>query len=260
MNAFAKEEEIIEGLKQFIEQMVINSSTKGVVIGLSGGIDSAVVAYLCVQAIGKDKVTLVHLPEIEMESIHTEDAELIALELNIPLTVFNITESLNSVIKLIPELKDDMVAKGNLKARMRAVILYSIANLENKLVAGTSNKSEITIGYGTKYGDLACDFWLLGDIYKTQLYKIAEILGINRRIITKPPTAGLWANQTDEGEIGVTYEKLDSFLKGLELKKNEKLLAEELELSDSQVYHIKNLVKKNKHKSKIPEVFRLSSL
>jgi len=257
MNNFAKEEEIIEDLIQFIKQMIINSSTKGVVIGLSGGIDSAIVAHLCVHAFGKDKVTLVHLPEKEMETIHTEDAELIAFELDVPLKIINISEVLVSVIKLIPELKDDMVAKGNLKARIRAVILYSIANLENKLVVGTSNKSEITIGYGTKYGDLACDFWPLGDIYKTQLYKIAKVLGINQRIITKPPTAGLWANQTDEEEIGVTYEKLDSFLEGMEFKKNEEKLVEELKLTDSQVYRIKSLVKKNKHKSKMPEMFKL---
>jgi NAD+ synthase len=240
--------------------MVTNSSTKGVVIGLSGGIDSAVVAYLCVRAIGKDKVTLVHLPEKEMDTIHTKDAKLIAKELNVPLKIYNITETLISIIKLIPELKDNKVAKGNLKARIRAVILYSIANLENKLVAGTSNKSEITIGYGTKFGDLASDFWPLGDIYKTQLYKIANLLGINHKIITKTPTAGLWTNQTDEEEIGVSYEKLDKFLEGTKLKKSEKMLVEELKLTDSQVNRIKSLVENNKHKSQMPEVFRLSNL
>jgi NAD+ synthase len=253
MNTNESSQEIVEQIVEFIKEEVRNSGTKGIVCGLSGGIDSAVVAYLAILAIGKDKVSLIHLPEDELENIHTEDARLIAKELETELDVINITPILREIIKTIPELENNLLAKGNLKARTRAVILYSFANLENKLVIGTSNKSEISIGYGTKYGDLAADFFPIGDIYKTNLFEVAKFLGINQRIITKDPTAGLWANQTDEAEIGVSYEKLDSFLEACELKQNVK----NLKLSNDQIEKITRLMKNSNHKREMPKIYRL---
>jgi NAD+ synthase len=129
--------------------------------------------------------------------------------------------------------------------------------LENKLVIGSSNKSEISIGYGTKYGDLAADFFPLGDIYKTRVFEIAKCLEINQRIITKAPTAGLWVNQTDEKEIGVTYEKLDSFLTGYELKQDEEVLAKDLNLNANQIKRIKDLIKNSHHKREMPKIYRI---
>ncbi len=259
MSAKISSHEIVEQIVDFIREEVKNSGTEGIVCGLSGGIDSAAVAYLSIQAIGKEKVSLIHLPEEELENIHTDDAKLIAKELDTKLKIINITPILKEFIKIIPELETNLLAKGNLKARTRAVILYSFANLENKLVIGTSNKSEISIGYGTKYGDLAADFFPIGDIYKTHLLEIAEFLGINQRIISKAPTAGLWANQTDEAEIGVSYEKLDSFLVGLELKQDEKALTENLNLSNEQVKKLADLIKSSKHKREMPKVYRVKN-
>lgn len=253
------DEKIIKQIIHFIQRKKIDSGCKGAVICLSGGLDSAVVAHLTIQAIGKENVSLVHLPEKDLNPIHTEDAKLIAKELKTQLNIINITSVLNETLQLLPELRKNKVAKGNLKARIRAIIAYSIANLDNKLVIGTSNKSELTIGYGTKYGDLASDFLPIGDIYKSQLYGIARKLGINKKIIEKVPTAGLWANQTDEDEIGVSYEKLDRFLIGLEAKKNEENLAKELNLSKEQVFRIKKLLHKNKHKLEFPEIYRIQS-
>jgi NAD+ synthase len=251
------QKEIIKQLVDFIQQEIEESRTNGIICGLSGGIDSAVIAHLAVQAIGKERVSLFHLPEDELENVHTEDAKLIAKELNTELKIIDISSMLQEIIKTIPEIKNNPLAKGNLKARIRAVILYSYANLENKLVIGTSNKSEISIGYGTKYGDLASDFLPLGDIYKTRVFKIAKSLEINQRIITKAPTAGLWKGQTDEEEIGLSYEKLDSFLKGCELKQDEDILAKSLNLNVNQIKRIKDLIKNSQHKREMPKIFTI---
>ena len=174
------EEKIIEEIVAFIREEVHNSGSNGVIIGLSGGVDSAIVAYLSVLAVGKENVSLIHIPENELDPTHTEDAKLIAKELEIKLKTIDISDVIDSITKLLPELKNNKLAKGNLKARNRAVILYSIANIENRLVLGPSNKSEIKIGYGTKYGDLAADLWPIAEIYKTEVYKIAEQLGVNK--------------------------------------------------------------------------------
>jgi len=140
-------EKIIQQIILFIQEKIKDSGCKGAVICLSGGLDSAVVAYLTIQAIGKENVSLVHLPEIDLDPIHTEDAKLIAEELNVHLKVISITSILDEILEVLPDLRNNNLAKGNLKARIRAVIAYSIANLDNKLVIGTSNKSELTIGY-----------------------------------------------------------------------------------------------------------------
>jgi len=163
-------------------------------------------------------------------------------------------------MEILPKTSGNKLVKGNLKARIRAVIWYSIANLENKMVIGSSNKSELLIGYGTKNGDLAADLWPIGDIYKTELFKIATELGIDKRIIMKPPTAGLWANQTDEEEIGVSYSKLDRFLAGLEEGIEELELKKDIELSDFQFNRIKDLMKANKHKSMMPKTYIISRI
>lgn len=251
---------VIDKTVEFIRTEIKNAGLNGAVIGISGGIDSAVVAYLTVKAIGKENITLIHLPENDLDPVHTTDAEIVADDLDIKMKIINISTILDIIMESLPDLKNNKLAKGNLKARIRAVILYSVANVENKMVIGTSNKSELQIGYGTKYGDLAADIWPIGRIYKTELYKIAKKLNINNKIITKAPTAGLWKDQTDEDEIGTPYEKLDKFLNGLENGKDEEILVKELNLSLEQIIRIKNLIDKNKHKSRMPKMLDFTDL
>ena len=258
MNDFLKNEDsTIKEITNFIRNEIKKSNTKGAVIGLSGGIDSAVIAHLTSLAIGKENISLIHLPEKELDTSHTQDAQLTANQLDIPLRIIDISTLVNDMITIYPELKGNNLAKGNLKARLRGVNLYTISNLENKLVIGTSNKSEILIGYGTKFGDLAADIWPIGDLYKTEVFRIAEKLNVDPKIIEKPPTAGLWANQTDEEEIGVSYEKLDLFLIGLENGLGTEELSKSIELDTSQVENILRLIKNNIHKSKMPKKFEI---
>ncbi len=258
MNEFLKDENsTIKEIVDFIRTEIKNSKTKGAVIGLSGGIDSAVIAHLTALAIEKENVSLIHLPEKELDTVHTQDAQLTANQLGIPLQIIDISHLVHEMMVIYPELKENRLAKGNLKARLRGVNLYTISNLENKLVIGTSNKSEILIGYGTKFGDLAADIWPIGDLYKTEVFTIAEKLDVDPKIIKKPPTAGLWANQTDEEEIGVSYEKLDLFLIGLEKGAKEEELAKTIGLSEAQVERIQSLVENNKHKSMMPKKLKI---
>ena len=154
----------------------------------------------------------------------------------------------------VTQIEDDKLAIGNLKARIRMSIIYFYANSKNYLVSGTGNKSEILIGYFTKYGDGACDIEPIGDLYKTDVYKLAKYLNVPEEIINKPPRAGLWNNQTDEDEIGMTYELLDKILyRQVEKDIDTQSIAEELDIKVDEVNDIMNRVKRNQHKSKVPE-------
>ena len=154
----------------------------------------------------------------------------------------------------VTQLEEDKLSIGNLKARIRMSIIYFYANSKNYLVSGTGNKSEILIGYFTKHGDGACDIEPIGDLYKTDVYQLAKYLEIPQEIIDKPPRAGLWNNQTDEDEIGMTYELLDKILyRNLEKDIDAKSIADELDIEVDEVNNIINRVYRNKHKSTVPE-------
>lgn len=160
---------------------------------------------------------------------------------------------LNEFLKL-SQLEEDTLAIGNLKARIRMSIIYYYANHKNYLVCGTGNKSEILIGYFTKHGDGACDMEPIGDLFKSEVYKLSRLLNIPEAIIEKAPRAGLWDNQTDEAEIGMSYELLDKILY-LFTEKNKKNteIAEKLDISVDDVDMIINKINRSEHKSKVPE-------
>ncbi|ACV24483.1 NAD+ synthase [Methanocaldococcus fervens] len=247
-------EKVIEKITNFIKEKVEEAKANGVVIGLSGGIDSAVTAYLCVKALGKYRVLGIIMPEKNTNPKDVEHAKMVAENLGIKYTISDITDILKAFGAggYVPTREFDKIADGNLKARIRMCILYYFANKYNLLVAGTSNKSEIYVGYGTKYGDTACDIRPIGNLFKTEVRELAKYLGVPKEIINKPPSAGLWEGQTDEEELGIKYETLDKILKLYEEGKSKEEISKELNISVDVVEHVFNLIKKNEHKRTLP--------
>lgn len=240
-------EEICKMLESFIRQYVKERGQKGVVLGLSGGIDSCVVAALCARVLGKENVLALILPESNSPVEDMRDALAVAKKLGIEYECVDISE----IVQVISETVDgnaDRTAIANVKARARMIILYYYANTLRRMVAGTSNKTELLVGYFTKYGDGGADFLPIGDLYKAQVRQLAEYLGIPRQIIEKAPTAGLWRGQTDEGEMGITYAKLDKILRGFELELPQKKIARIVEVTESEVERVREMHECSRHK------------
>jgi len=199
-----------ELLVRFIKDRMANAGFAKGIVGISGGVDSAAAAALAAEALGKENILGVMLPYRTSNPNSLEDAGLVIQKTGIRSEVVNISKMVDAYCD---ENKiTDPLRRGNVMARMRMIVLYDLSAREEALVIGTSNKTEILVGYGTQYGDVACAFNPLGDLYKTQIWQLAEELGVPKRIIDKAPSADLWEGQTDEGEIGVTYVKLDELL------------------------------------------------
>jgi len=245
-------EKTVEKLTHFIKNVVKKAGARGVVVGLSGGIDSSVVATLCVKALGRDKVLGVIMPERDSDPKDIEHAKMIAEKLGIRYIISDITDILRAFGAggYIPTREFDKIADGNLKARIRMCILYYFANRRKLLVAGTSNKSELYMGYGTKYGDLSSDFLVIGNLFKTEVEvrELAKYLGIPQEIINKPPSAGLWKGQRDEEELGITYEVLDRILERIEKGEDKEKISKNLNVPLFQVEEILNRIEANRHK------------
>ena len=204
----------VDVITSFIRSVVREAGVDGVVIGLSGGSDSALVATLAVRALGKSKVKVVHLPEKESSSESFRLSRVTADFLGVELHVIDITNAVESFLKMLNLSYENApkVVKGNIKVRSRMLLLYAIANLENRLVLGTSDRSEWLIGYFTKWGDGAADAYPIIGLYKTQVRALGLYLGIPREVILRPSTPDLWPGHTAEGELGITYEEIDRVL------------------------------------------------
>ncbi|MBI4706670.1 MAG: NAD+ synthase [Candidatus Omnitrophica bacterium] len=193
----------------WIKKQVKSSGAKGIVMGLSGGIDSSVVAALSKEAAGKNNVLGLFLP-CHSQPQDLIDAKFLAKTLGIQTKTVDLSNIFDSLTKVLPEASP--MARANLKPRLRMLTLYYFANKYNYLVAGTGNKSELSVGYFTKHGDGANDILPIGGLLKKQVVLLAKELGIPEQIIKKTPTAGLWPGQTDEKEMGITYPELDDIL------------------------------------------------
>ncbi|MBC7219169.1 MAG: NAD+ synthase [Hadesarchaea archaeon] len=242
-------------LVTFIRKKVLEAEAGGVVIGLSGGIDSSVTAALCVRALGPKKVMGISLPEIGVsDPSDVADARQVADNLGVDFRVIDIAPVVKAMREQLGFKPEAKLPNANILPRVRMVALYYYANLLNRLVAGCSNRSELRIGYFTKYGDGASDFAPLGSLYKTQVRELASHLGIPRQIIEKTPTAGLWRGQTDEGELGISYKDLDMILVGLDLGFKPAAIARAVGLSPGEVRSILERERRNLHKLKPPEI------
>jgi len=202
--------DITQLIQGFISNSVNNSGAEGVVIGLSGGIDSTVAVYLAAKALPREKILALNLPDYQITpKSDIDDVENIAKNLRIELQSIEITEIHNSFLE---HLKKEKIAEGNLKARIRMSLIYYQSNFHNKIVIGTGDRSEILLGYFTKFGDGGSDILPIGDLYKTQLKILGRHLKVPDRILEKESSPYLWENQTAEGEIGLPYEKIDTIL------------------------------------------------
>lgn len=201
----------LERIPAFIKQQIENAGMSKAIVGLSGGIDSSLVAALCVRVLGHENVQGFMLPYRESHPASLADAITIAEHLDIDYRVIDISPMVDTYFNVY-EPDADPMRRGNRKARERMCILYDQSAKHNGLVVGTGNKSELLVGYVTQYGDGACAFEPIGHIYKTEVYEMARHLGLPDAVITKAPTADLWDGQTDEDEMGITYARLDTLL------------------------------------------------
>ena len=238
---------------EFIKSKVAQANAGGVAIGLSGGIDSTLVAYLACEALGSENVFGIIMPSTTTPTEDKIHGIKIAQHLGIDYKEIAIDSILNEFLS-VTQLDDNDLAIGNLKARIRMSLLYYYANFRNYLVIGTGNRSEILIGYFTKHGDGACDMEPIGDLYKSEVFKLSEYLDISTEILNKPPRAGLWDNQTDEDEIGMSYNLLDRILYlHTEKNMNNAEIAQKLDISADDVDMIINKIIRSRHKSRVPE-------
>lgn len=241
-------------LENFLSDEVRKTGFKKVVVGLSGGLDSAVVAVLAHRVFGDD-LLCVKMPSHFSSQSSLDDADALCEKFSLRTEVQSIEPMLRAYCT--PDMSPLRI--GNLSARLRMVTLFDISACENALVLGTSNKSELMLGYGTLYGDLASALNPIGDLYKTEVFELARTLGVNEPILTKAPTADLWEGQSDETEIGYPYSDLDRVLRGyVEARQTKEELIESGEHA-ALVNMVIERIYKNQFKRKMPLIAKLTS-
>lgn len=197
-------------LTKFIRREVRRAGFDRALVGLSGGLDSAVSCALAAEALGAQNVLALRLPHRTSSPDSLEDARLVAEKLGVPVDTFEITSMVEPLFDRTPDISN--VRRGNIMARARMIVLYDQSESWKGLVIGTSNKTEILLGYTTLWGDMAAAINPLGDLYKTQLRQLAASLDLPASVLQKPPSADLWVGQTDEAEMGLKYEEVDRLL------------------------------------------------
>lgn len=238
-------------IETFIRDKVRDAGAKGAVLGLSGGLDSAVVAAMCARALGPDHVLCIMMPEASTPPAEMEDARMLAEELGVQHLLVPLDPVMDAFRQAFGGETEDN-AFANVKARARMIVLYYHGQLRRYLVFGTGNKSEVFMGYFTKYGDGGVDYRPLGDLYKTQVRGLARHIGLPQRFLDKPPSADLLPGHTDEQDLGIRYEDLDRILLGIELGMDDGEIAERTDLPVDEVARVRGVVIATKHKRRIP--------
>ena len=239
---------------RFIKEYAQNIGAKGIVLGLSGGVDSATIAGLSSLAVGGENVIGLMLPEKEnFNQKDIDDAKVVSDQFHLETQVCDMSEALSGLYKAVPAFdQSDRLCKGNVKARTRMIYLYYYANKQNRIVCGSSDKSETLMGYFTKWGDAAADIAPIMDLYKTQVRKLAMYLGIPKELALKPSTPALWPNQLAESELGIKYDTLDLILYGLERFMTPEEIATQLEIEKDLAEKVKSRWVANEHKRRMP--------
>lgn len=228
----------------WMQALLAKAHADGYVIGLSGGVDSATTAALCVRAAG-DRVLGVWMP---CHSVAEDEqfARLAAQALGIELVTVDLCDVYDTFLQSLPE--GNRLARANLKPRLRMSAVYYLAQANNYLVAGTGNKPEILVGYFTKFGDGGVDLEPLGELYKHEVRGLASVLGVPQPIIDRPPSPGLWPGQTDEGEMGITYAEIDAILAAWDAGTTSDLPAD-------RIAKVEGMVARSAHKRAVPPSF-----
>lgn len=247
-------------ITEFIAENVRKAGVKGAVVAVSGGLDSAVALSLTVKALGREKVTAVTLPDRDV----TPQRDIVDVmqhcgSLGVTCSTVDITPILHVMRDTLP-LYDasDRISSGNVKSRVRMIVAYHYANRLGRMVMGTSNKTELTTGFFTKYGDGGVDLMPLGDLYKTQIRQLAVHLNVPESIMAKPPTPGFFPGQTTEADLGVDYTTLDLILLSLDKGTETQTIAEDLSIPVEKVEAVQRRIKANEHKRRLPLILRLS--
>jgi len=239
----------------FIREEVQKRKSQGIIVGLSGGIDSSLVGLLAVKALGKQRVFALMLPDSSVTpGEDTKDAINLAKNLKIRYKVIDLKKIKKELVNKLPKNK---MAVANLLVRLRMSMLYYYATAKHRLVLGTGDKSEIMLGYYTKYGDGGVDLLPIGDLYKTQVRCLAQYLEIPMKIINKKSSARLWKGQTAEKELGIEYEEIDKILQFIADKNSERSLFSNSDITKRKILKVKSLIEKNQHKQEMPPVCKL---
>ena len=232
----------------WLREQLTAAGADGFVLGLSGGVDSATAAALAVRAVGPEQVLAVLMP-CHSQPEDARLAHLVADTLGIPTVTVELDGAYDALTAVLPPSEHPLAA-ANIKPRLRMTTLYYLAQSRNCLVLGSGNKSEILVGYSTKYGDGGVDLLPLGSIYKTRVWALAHELGVPQEVIERPPSAGLWPGQTDEEEMGITYADMDRVLTAIEAGDTSGIETEKLE-------KVQKMVAQSAHKRATPPVFEM---
>jgi NAD+ synthase len=239
-----------DAIAAWLREELDEAGSQGFVLGLSGGVDSATAAALAVRAVGSDRVMGVLMP-CESAPEDSRLARLVAQTFSIATVTVELTRCFRELMSALPP-SDHRLARHNVKPRLRMSALYYLAAANRLLVLGSGNKTELAVGYFTKYGDGGVDLLPLGDLSKTQVWQLARDLGVPREVVERPPSAGLWPGQTDEGEMGITYSELDRILSAISA-------GDSSQIGEAKLQKVEMMMRQSEHKRAPIPVYRIPS-